>query len=144
MLGHVTPNHIHHRVHVRKSLKGIELAEREGFEPPVPVKARTLSRRLVSTTHPSLRVVVVFEFSNPNFIRSKLQFTESSPRHHFLFQVCYRRLVHHCEKHRLKGSCIDLGRSVRVAAPKLRLYIDRVAIRLPWVSSRPKIGRAHV
>ncbi len=33
------------------------LAEREGFEPPVPVKARTLSRRLVSTTHPSLRVV---------------------------------------------------------------------------------------
>jgi hypothetical protein len=33
------------------------MAEREGFEPPVPVKARTLSRRLVSTTHPSLRVI---------------------------------------------------------------------------------------
>jgi hypothetical protein len=31
------------------------LAEREGFEPPVPFQARTLSRRLVSTTHPSLR-----------------------------------------------------------------------------------------
>src|SRR5579872_5607057 len=31
------------------------MAEREGFEPPVPFQARTLSRRLVSTTHPSLR-----------------------------------------------------------------------------------------
>ena len=39
-----------HRIQKRKVL-----AEREGFEPPVPVKARTLSRRLVSTTHPSLR-----------------------------------------------------------------------------------------
>src|ERR1700733_1056663 len=33
------------------------MAEREGFEPPVPFQARTLSRRLVSTTHPSLRAV---------------------------------------------------------------------------------------
>ncbi len=39
------------------AVRDSELAEREGFEPPVPVKARTLSRRLVSTTHPSLRVV---------------------------------------------------------------------------------------
>ena len=31
------------------------LAEREGFEPPIPVKVWPLSRRLVSTTHAPLR-----------------------------------------------------------------------------------------
>src|SRR5579864_2773336 len=35
-------------------LKG--LAEREGFEPPIPVKVCPLSRRIVSTTHAPLRV----------------------------------------------------------------------------------------
>ena len=34
------------------------LAEREGFEPPIPVKVWPLSRRLVSTTHAPLRAVV--------------------------------------------------------------------------------------
>lgn len=33
------------------------LAEREGFEPPIPVKVWPLSRRLVSTTHAPLRAV---------------------------------------------------------------------------------------
>ena len=33
-----------------------ELAEREGFEPPIPVKVCPLSRRIVSTTHAPLRV----------------------------------------------------------------------------------------
>src|ERR1700684_3859731 len=32
-----------------------ELAEREGFEPPIPVKVYTLSRRAPSATRPSLR-----------------------------------------------------------------------------------------
>ena len=32
------------------------LAEREGFEPPIPVKVWPLSRRLVSTTHAPLRI----------------------------------------------------------------------------------------
>jgi hypothetical protein len=32
------------------------LAEREGFEPPIPVKVYTLSRRAPSATRPSLRV----------------------------------------------------------------------------------------
>ncbi len=32
-----------------------ELAEREGFEPPIPVKVCPLSRRIVSTTHAPLR-----------------------------------------------------------------------------------------
>src|SRR5205814_8099356 len=32
------------------------LAEREGFEPPIPVKVCPLSRRIVSTTHAPLRV----------------------------------------------------------------------------------------
>jgi hypothetical protein len=36
--------------------KGVEnMAEREGFEPPIPVKACPLSRRIVSTTHAPLR-----------------------------------------------------------------------------------------
>ena len=34
----------------------INLAEREGFEPPIPVKVCPLSRRIVSTTHAPLRV----------------------------------------------------------------------------------------
>ena len=32
------------------------MAEREGFEPPIPVKVWPLSRRLVSTTHAPLRI----------------------------------------------------------------------------------------
>ena len=35
------------------------MAEREGFEPPVPVKARPLSRRVHSTTLPPLRPTTV-------------------------------------------------------------------------------------
>jgi hypothetical protein len=33
-----------------------DMAEREGFEPPIPVKVCPLSRRIVSTTHAPLRV----------------------------------------------------------------------------------------
>jgi hypothetical protein len=33
-----------------------KLAEREGFEPPIPVKVCPLSRRIVSTAHAPLRV----------------------------------------------------------------------------------------
>src|SRR5271157_1131274 len=40
------------RTYVRKLL---DVAEREGFEPPIPVKVWPLSRRLVSTTHAPLR-----------------------------------------------------------------------------------------
>src|SRR6202161_2862979 len=32
-----------------------KMAEREGFEPPIPVKVYTLSRRAPSATRPSLR-----------------------------------------------------------------------------------------
>jgi hypothetical protein len=35
------------------------LAEREGFEPPIPVKVCPLSRRIVSTTHAPLRAVEI-------------------------------------------------------------------------------------
>src|SRR5579863_8860650 len=35
---------------------GIKLAERGGFEPPIPVKVCPLSRRIVSTAHAPLRV----------------------------------------------------------------------------------------
>ena len=35
------------------------LAEREGFEPPIPVKVCPLSRRIVSTTHAPLRAVKI-------------------------------------------------------------------------------------
>src|ERR1017187_327658 len=38
------------------------LAEREGFEPPIPVKVWPLSRRLVSTTHAPLDRKNVVEF----------------------------------------------------------------------------------
>src|SRR5262249_32686987 len=37
----------------RDDLEG--MAEREGFEPPIPVKVCPLSRRIVSTTHAPLR-----------------------------------------------------------------------------------------
>src|SRR6266700_4432999 len=58
-----------------------ELAEREGFEPPIPVKVYTLSRRAPSATRPSLRAHQ-FHFY---FIRGALRFefpghlTELSP-----------------------------------------------------------------
>src|SRR5207253_3967906 len=35
--------------------RGLKMAEREGFEPPIPVKVYTLSRRAPSATRPSLR-----------------------------------------------------------------------------------------
>jgi hypothetical protein len=38
---------------------GKKMAEREGFEPPIPVKVCPLSRRIVSTTHAPLRKTVV-------------------------------------------------------------------------------------
>ena len=38
------------------------LAEREGFEPPIPVKVYTLSRRAPSATRPSLRAVDLTSF----------------------------------------------------------------------------------
>src|ERR1700746_87032 len=37
------------------------MAEREGFEPPIPVKVCPLSRRIVSTTHAPLRVLRQFK-----------------------------------------------------------------------------------
>src|SRR6185369_5086950 len=36
-----------------------DMAEREGFEPPIPVKVCPLSRRIVSTTHAPLRKAAV-------------------------------------------------------------------------------------
>src|SRR5947208_15187478 len=39
--------------------KIVRLAEREGFEPPIPVKVCPLSRRIVSTAHAPLRVKLV-------------------------------------------------------------------------------------
>src|SRR5262249_12437075 len=90
-------------------LGNLKMAEREGFEPPVPVKARTLSRRLVSTTHPSLRVVDVFELSSPNFIRSNLPFTECSTRINFPFQV----------------SCPPTGSQLRKAQAQWFVYVSR-------------------
>jgi hypothetical protein len=63
------------------------LAEREGFEPPVPVKARTLSRRLVSTTHPSLRVVDAHPICVLYFISTWHQFTVCCRRNRFPLQI---------------------------------------------------------
>jgi hypothetical protein len=37
-------------------LNSLRLAEGEGFEPPVPLRAQRFSRPPVSTTHTSLRV----------------------------------------------------------------------------------------
>ena len=37
--------------------KANKVAEREGFEPPIPFQVCPLSRRIVSTTHAPLRVV---------------------------------------------------------------------------------------
>jgi hypothetical protein len=39
----------------QQQLSTEKLAEREGFEPPIPVKVYTLSRRAPSATRPSLR-----------------------------------------------------------------------------------------
>jgi hypothetical protein len=38
------------------------MAEREGFEPPIPVKVCPLSRRIVSTAHAPLRVKLVCQW----------------------------------------------------------------------------------
>jgi hypothetical protein len=38
------------------------MAEREGFEPPIPVKVCPLSRRIVSTAHAPLRVKTAVSF----------------------------------------------------------------------------------
>ena len=51
------------------------MAEREGFEPPIPVKVCPLSRRIVSTTHAPLRdktvvSVQLLTVSNPLFVRN--------------------------------------------------------------------------
>jgi hypothetical protein len=49
------------------------LAEREGFEPPIPVKVCPLSRRIVSTTHAPLRAVKIrglLPFYQERLIRS--------------------------------------------------------------------------
>src|SRR5258708_23567490 len=46
------------------------LAEREGFEPPIPVKVCLLSRQVPSTTRPSLRPPMG---CHDNFIRYKRQ-----------------------------------------------------------------------
>src|SRR6202035_4330970 len=51
-----------------------ELAERVGFEPPIPVKVYTLSRRAPSATRPSLRAHRLL----PYFIREASGF--GSPR----------------------------------------------------------------
>ncbi len=42
------------------------MAEREGFEPPIPVKVWPLSRRLVSTTHAPLRARH-YSVANPSY-----------------------------------------------------------------------------
>ena len=44
------------------------LAEREGFEPPIPVKVCPLSRRIVSTAHAPLRAAQLF---NCGILRAK-------------------------------------------------------------------------
>jgi hypothetical protein len=65
--------------HVSYSIKG--LAEREGFEPPIPVKVYTLSRRAPSATRPSLRAVNShFHFTKEVHWSSvdRLDFTELS------------------------------------------------------------------
>jgi glycine oxidase len=47
----------------RGTERAYEMAEREGFEPPIPVKVWPLSRRLVSTAHAPLRATVRCHFS---------------------------------------------------------------------------------
>src|SRR4029077_15931476 len=58
------------------------LAEREGFEPPIPVKVYTLSRREPSATRPSLRAVN-FHFYFTKEVHwsgvDRLHFTEWNP-----------------------------------------------------------------
>ncbi len=50
------------------------LAEREGFEPPIPVKVCPLSRRIVSTTHAPLRAV---KFVVSNILAGRARFSRS-------------------------------------------------------------------
>jgi len=69
-------------------------------------------------------VVVAFEFSSPNFIRSKLAFTEWWRRRHFLFQYAVGDWSP-LQKTAAQGPCIDS----RVARESLRPNCsDRVAI----------------
>jgi hypothetical protein len=57
------------------------MAEREGFEPPIPVKVYTLSRRAPSATRPSLRATSFIFILSGKLLASDFDayFTELSP-----------------------------------------------------------------
>jgi hypothetical protein len=44
-----------------KGSKGLVMAEREGFEPPIPVKVCLISSQVHSTALPSLRMFIINE-----------------------------------------------------------------------------------
>src|SRR5512135_3774668 len=75
-----------------------KLAEREGFEPPIRFPVYTLSRRAVSTTHPSLRVAqlqphpVSFPFAG---LRVRISAAGSDARYRLNFRgVRFQPLTH--------------------------------------------------
>src|SRR5713101_2212972 len=62
------------------------LAEREGFEPPIPVKVYTLSRRAPSATRPSLRAHsfhfhFIRELLASNFFAHLIELSPAQPPH---------------------------------------------------------------
>src|ERR1700757_4181716 len=73
------------------------MAEREGFEPPIPVKVCPLSRRIVSTAHAPLRVKNsrrLSVFSSASLVLSRWQsphvVRRSGRRHAELqFEICH-------------------------------------------------------
>src|SRR5215467_9687016 len=60
------------------------MAEREGFEPPIPVKVCPLSRRIVSTTHAPLRAGLRFgSIANSDLFNDEIEKTPAITRRFF-------------------------------------------------------------
>ncbi len=112
---------------------GNVLAEREGFEPPVPVKARTLSRRLVSTTHPSLRVVdapAIFLILSARRIFTSRPGSSLDAAGILPLSAKYLigDLIHHGKDFRPQGSGVKVERGSRISVAKLGLHIGRMSV----------------
>src|SRR5882724_10753034 len=109
------------------------MAEREGFEPPVPVKARTLSRRLVSTTHPSLRVVdaaAIFLILSAHRIFTYRPGSSLDAAAVLSLSAKYLigDLIHHGKDFRTQGSDVKVERGSRITVAKLGLHIGRMSV----------------
>ncbi len=108
-----------------------KVAEREGFEPPIPVKVYTLSRRAPSATRPSLRARLAAVDTSilsvlPTAVRSMHRFIT------ILFQVQdpIGYFIHHLDHLRTHRLVVEFQRCSDVAVPQLCLHFSGVRLSL--------------